>query len=54
MASLASQPRHGTEKGIVLRIEGDCFIFVWSPSHPMNELKFIDQDQQHSVNNLYL
>uniref|UniRef100_A0A915LXU4 Uncharacterized protein n=1 Tax=Meloidogyne javanica TaxID=6303 RepID=A0A915LXU4_MELJA len=48
MASLASQPRHGTEKGIVLRIEGDCFIFVWSPSHPMNELKFIDQDQQHS------
>nr|CAD2188919.1 unnamed protein product [Meloidogyne enterolobii] len=48
MASLASQSRHGTEKGIVLRIEGDCFIFVWSPSHPMNELKFIDQDQQHS------
>uniref|UniRef100_A0A915LJH1 Uncharacterized protein n=1 Tax=Meloidogyne javanica TaxID=6303 RepID=A0A915LJH1_MELJA len=47
MPSLVSQPWHGTKKGIVLRIEINFIIYVWSPSHPMNELKFIYQDQQH-------
>ncbi|KAL7074012.1 hypothetical protein ACQ4LE_006601 [Meloidogyne hapla] len=48
MTSSLAKPRRDDAKGIVLRIEGDCFIYVWSPNHPLNELKFIDQDQQHS------
>ena len=48
-SSLAAQTRREKEKGIVLRIEGDFIICVWSPNHPTTELRFIDADQQHSV-----
>jgi hypothetical protein len=46
-SSLVAQTRRGKEKGIVLRIEGDFIICVWSPDHPINELRFFNQ--QHKV-----